>query len=444
MGICLALCINSPFASAQEEPSAAGGRIEIGLGRTDNLNRDAEELQADIATLAVGFVGRSDQRWVRASLAGDIELRKYEAEDPASDVDDVLGSVDGILELHAVPDRLLWHFRGSYGQARINPFGVTGPSNRQGTTSFLAGPEAAISLGERTLLRIDGSVSQQKYEVTKELDARKTGVRLGLERQIDSVTQLSIRLEGREVEYDIDSQIHDIATLSLEYQRELASGEALASIGRGRVEIDDGQSDPDPVTVGRLAWKRAVGARSRIEICAGREITDAGSVFENAGVAVGCPGDLGSLESVARTAGNREQGVVSTTNPLVRQGGSLSFHVDGELGNFRATISRAQDRFQEDSTFDNDSTVFEVSGSRDFAHYWRASLTARLWIQDFLDRGDKNEDQFVRVSLSRLLARGMRLTFSVEPTRRVAGFGEFDSNEYFLSIGRDFGSNRLH
>jgi hypothetical protein len=99
----------------------------------------------------------------------------------------------------------------------------------------------------------------------------------------------------------------------------------------------------------------------------------------------------------------------------------------------------AQDRFEDDSTYDNDSTIFEVSGSRDFAHHWRAELTARLWVQDYLELDVKNEDQNVRVSLSRRLARGMRLTLSYEQSRRDGGVGPFDAHDYFLTFGRDFG-----
>lgn len=436
-GVCLALCIVASLASAQEAPSTPEGYIELGLGRTDNLNRNADELQSDIGRLAVGFAGRTDRRRLRAAVVGDIEYRKYGAEELLDDDDEVLGSIDGVLELHAVPDRVQWDFRVGYGQVRIDAFGPVGPSNRQSTTSFSTGPQIALPLGQRTLLQVGGMIGGQSFEVTRELDGRSTAVRLGLERQIDSVTQLTLALEGREIEYDLDAQIHDIATLSLEYRRELASGEAFASIGRGRVEINN--EDAEPVTVGRLVWKRAVGARSRIEICAGREITDAGSAFAGAGVAIGCPGDLSGLASAARRTDNREQGGVSTTNPFVRAGGSLSFQVDSALGNFRATFSMAQDRFEEDTTYDNDSTILEVSGSRDFAHHWRAELTARLWVQDFIDLGEKNEDQFVRLSLSRLLARNMRLTLSFEQNRRVGGVRPFDANDYFLSIGRDFG-----
>jgi len=441
-GVCLVLCIVASLTwaqlvFAQEEPSTSEGYIELGLGQTDNLNRTAEELQSDIGRLAVGFAGRTDRRWLRGAVAGDIEYRKYDAEEFIDVDNEVLGSVDGVLELHAVPDRLQWDFRVGYGQVRIDALGAVGPSNRQRTTSFSTGPQIALPLGGRTLLQVGGLISEQSFEVTQNLDGRSTNVRLGLERQIDSVTQLILALEEREIEYDLDAQTHDITELSLEYRRELASGEAFASIGRGRVEIND--ADAEPVTVWQLVWNRAVGARSRIEICAGREITDAGSAFAGAGVAVGCPGDFSGLASVARTTDNREQGTVSTTNPLVRAGGSLSFQVDSVVGNFRATFSMAQDRFEEDSTYDNDSIVVEVSGSRDFAHHWRAELTARLWVQDFIDLGDKNEDQFVGLSLSRLLARNMRLTLSFEQNRRVGGVGPFDANEYFLSFGRDFG-----
>ena len=66
-------------------------------------------------------------------------------------------------------------------------------------------------------------------------------------------------------------------------------------------------------------------------------------------------------------------------------------------------------------------------------------MTAQLWVQDFIDLGDKNEDQIIRFSLSRLLARNMRLTLSYEQNRRSSGVNPFDANDYFLSFGRDFG-----
>lgn len=433
-GAGLLLCVIAPLAAAQDEPSRPEGSIELGIGHTDNLNRDVNNLESDIGLLGLGFAGSTDRRWLRAGLAGDVEFRRYHAEE---DDNEVLGSVDGALELHAVPDRVQWDFAVAYGQARIDPLGAVGPSNRQYATSFSTGPQIALPLGGRTMLQIGGSISDQSFEVTEDLDGRSMDARLGLERRINPVTQLTLALEGTEIEYDLDDQTHDIATLSLEYRRELASGEAFASIGRGEVKIND--EDAEPVTVGQVVWKRAVGARSRMEICAGREITDAGSAFTDAGTAIGCPGTLSNLASVARTTDNREQGTVSTQNPFVREGGSLSFLMDSALGHFRATVSLAQDRFEDDSTYDNDSTIFEVSGSRDFAHHWRAELAARLWIQDYVEQDDKNKDQFVRFSLSRLLARGMRLTLSYEQNRRDGGVGPFDAHDYFLTFGRDFG-----
>ena len=276
--VCLALCIVASPAFTQEELSAPEWRFEVGLGKTDNLNRDNEELESDIGKLALGFAGRTDRRWLRTALAGDIEYRKYSARSLSDDEDnDVLGSVDGELEMHALPDRVQWNFGVSYGQVRIDPLGAVGPSNRQYTTALSTGPEINLPLGERTLLRVGGMVSEERYEVTKELVGRSTSVRLALERQIDPVTQLALVAEDSETEYDLDGQIYNIDTLALEYQRELASGEAFASIGRGRVSVDD---DSEPVTVARLVWKRNVGVRSQFEICYGREIADAGSAAQ--------------------------------------------------------------------------------------------------------------------------------------------------------------------
>lgn len=422
------------LAFAQDGPPTPEASIDLGLGYTDNLNRTADEQSSDIGRLAVGFAGRTERRWLRGAIAGDVEYLKYGADDVLDD-DEVLGSVDAELKLNFVPERVQWDFDAGYGQVRIDPVGAVGPSNRQGTTSFSTGPQITFPLGGRSTLRLGGMISEQSFDETKDLDGRLTALRLGLERQLDTVTQLTIAVEADETKYDLDSRTYDIETLSLEYRRELASGEAYASVGRGRVKYDD---ISEPTTVARLVWKRAVGARSRIEFCAGREITDAGSLFAGSGVAIGCPGEFSSLASVARTTDNRIREVVATTNPMVRTGGSLSFQVDGELGSFRTTLSIAGDRFEEVSTFDNDSTILEVSGSREFARYWRAELSATRWVQDFRELGNKNEDRFIGLELSRILARGYRVSLSYEQIRRVGGVGPFDANEYFLTIGRDF------
>ena len=195
---CLALCIVTSSALAQDEPLAPEGYIELGLGRTDNLNRDAEELQSDIGRLAVGFAGRTDRRWLQAALAGDIEYRQvWCRRAPWTMTTEVLGSVDGELELHAVPDRFQWDFRFGYGQVRIDPLGAVGPSNRQRTTAFSTGPQVFLPLGERTFLQVGGTLSEQSFEVTRDLDGRMKAARLGLERQHRSYHAAYARARGK-------------------------------------------------------------------------------------------------------------------------------------------------------------------------------------------------------------------------------------------------------
>jgi hypothetical protein len=434
-GICLALCIVVSPALAQQETFAPEASIELGVGHTDNVNRDADELDSDIGRLSVGFAVRSDRRWLQTAVAGDLEYLKYSADEVSVD-DEVLGSVDGTLVVLIVPDRVQWDFGLNYGQARVDALGPVGPLNRQAVTSFSTGPQITIPLAERTSLQASGLISEQSFEERTDLDGRRTAARLGLERQIDPVTRLTFAFDVSETEYDLDSLAYEYETLSLEYRRELATGEAIASIGRGSVEIG---GNSEPTTVAQLLWKRAVGARSKIEICVGREITDAGDAFAGAGVAAGCPGDIGGMSSASRTTRSREQGTISTTSPFVRGGGSVTFLWDNEVANFRATFSLSQDRFEEISTFDNDSTAVELSGSREFARHWRAAVGARLWVQDFNEVGEKNEDQSVSLSVSRRLSGNMRLSLSFEQIRRDGGVDPFDSNEYFLSLGRDFG-----
>ena len=157
------MCTVVAPVSAQDEAPRPQGSIELGLGQTDNLNRNAEELESDIGRIAVRFAGRADRRWFQAALAADVEYRKYGAEELEDEDDEVLGSIDGLLELIAVPDRLQWDFRAGYGQVRIDAFGAISPSNRQQTSTFSTGPKVAIPLGARTFLQIGGLISEQTF-----------------------------------------------------------------------------------------------------------------------------------------------------------------------------------------------------------------------------------------------------------------------------------------
>ncbi|HEY8549716.1 MAG TPA: hypothetical protein VIL35_07170, partial [Vicinamibacterales bacterium] len=143
-----------------EEAPPPEARIELGVGESDNLNRDAAALRSDMTILGLGFGARRNTRLVRGALAGDVELREYGAEGLADD-DEVLGSIDGVLELHVVPDRFRWDAESNFGQVRTDPSAPVGPENRERTTVFSTGPRLSWPVGGRNTLEVGADVAER-------------------------------------------------------------------------------------------------------------------------------------------------------------------------------------------------------------------------------------------------------------------------------------------
>jgi hypothetical protein len=236
--------------------------LEFGVGESDNLFRTATPLRSDITSLGSVFNLRRDQRLVRGSLVGDIRFLKYGA-DQIVDDSEVVGSVDGKLELHIVPERFHWDFNYDYGQARTDPRAPVGPGNRQHTTVTSTGPELALPFGTRNAFELGAHIAERHFETSTELDSRLTTVRFGVRRDLSPITRLTLSLEQSENKFDLQPDSYTFRILSVEYRKQLASGEALASLGRGDVETA-GRSEP--TTVARLNWRRALGTRSHIEV----------------------------------------------------------------------------------------------------------------------------------------------------------------------------------
>src|SRR6185295_19057075 len=114
--------------------------IEVGAGHTDNLNRDAARISSEVDLVGVAFAAsRKDQGVMRGAIRGDVQYLKYGAAGLTED-HEVLGSVDGVLEAHIVPDRFQWDVRYDYGQVRADPREAVGPTNRLRSTTTSTGP----------------------------------------------------------------------------------------------------------------------------------------------------------------------------------------------------------------------------------------------------------------------------------------------------------------
>jgi hypothetical protein len=424
----------APAADAAARPQL---RVGLSLGRTDNVGRNTSEVPSDLTILDLGFNARTDQRRLKGALLGDLEFRHYGADTLIED-HEVFGSVDGKLGISLVPQRFVWDFEENYGQTRIDPLQPVGPNNRQRTVVVSTGPRLDVPLGGRNALQLAAQLAERTYESSNQLDGRTTSARLGFSHALDTVTKLSVTFDSSRNEFDNDQQAYEFRILSVAYAKTLATGDAEVRIGRGKVDIG---AESTPTTVGRIEWRRNIGTRSRLNLWAGRELTDAGELFRYGGIVGGgaTAADLSAVTSVFGANDSRLSGIALSNSPLRRSTVGTRVDLLGRALTVRIGASVARDRFELDDTLDNDSTTLELSLGRDFARRWNGDLRFSVVRQDFAIATRDNEDRASRLMVTRKLASRSRVSVVLERNRRDGGVGLYTETVYLVSVGHDFG-----
>ena len=414
--------------------------IRLGTGQTDNVARDStSEVRTDFDVFGLRFNARSDTQRVTGALFGDVELRQYPSNAVLRDDEEVIGSADGILSVHIVPERFTWHFQQNFGQTRTNLFAPVGPNNRERAAVSSTGPQLVLPAGRRNTLEMGGRVSDRTFEDSAQLDSRVTAAELRLARSVGVTTEVSISLAQSEYEYETDDQTYEFEVLFLTYAKELATGLVQLDLGGGEINIG---SDSESTAVGRFQWDRDVGSRSRLGVWAGHELTDAGDLFRLGGVSGVRQNSLSGLENVLSLNDNRLRSIVLSRSPLQRSILGTQLAVAGALTTFAVSVAFSDDSFEREDTLDNSATTIQVSAGREFARSWRGEVNVVVQRQDFQDPpGDitrDNDDTLGGLAAIRQIGRRMSVSIAYERFRRDSVFDVRHENQYLVSLAYDF------
>lgn len=429
---------------ARDERPGPSFNVEIGYGQTDNLGRRASsEIRSDITTLGLAFGLTADRRRLDGRIVGDVDWRHYGA-DEVRDDQEAVGSVDGALSLHAVPDIFIWDFFLNQGQTRTDPLAPVGPDNRDQTKVVTIGPRVALPIGERNRLDVSARKSERSYRDSGFLDSEMSSVNLGFSHALDSVTDIALTFEQWETDYDDSPQSYEYESISLAYTRDFASGGMEFSLGRG--EIDFGMSG-DPRAVGRIAWDRDIAARSRIRLWLSKEYTDAGELFRLGGVPAtrrvslsAVPGTLATQDEIGSSElglnETRLNSVVQSADPALRSTAGLQLSLTGRRIDVGISFETAENKFVTGSTLSSDLEIFSVSASREIGGQWRVGVGVTFLEEDFSELGVNNGENDGAITLTRLVGRQSTLSIRYGRSHRGSGINQFEENVYRISFGR--------
>ena len=439
--LCLVVGV-APIAdvvSAQELPAPARAptpRQQVGLdaggGQTDNLGRDSSQLRSDFRFLGLNVDAGMASRRLEGRLLSDVEWRKYGAQEVVDD-HEVVGSLDGNMALHLVPQRFVWDFETNFGQLRSDPLAPSSPTNREQTAVFSTGPRIYLPAGPRNLVEIEARASERRFENSSQLDGRFSVLRLGFSHALSHVARLRVTVEDSQNELDTGDEPYDFRIASVTYERKLASGAVELTVGRGEVRIPPNE---DSTEVAQFAWNRDVGTRSHLRVWAGHELTDAGEIFRLAGAPADLSGDeLSGFSDIVDTNDDRLRGIVLSPSPLQRSDVGTTVEWEGHRTAVALSISGSEDDFELDPSLNNKLAAVDVYLRREFSHRWSGEIGLSRNRQDFTTRHQVNDDFRRRILIRRTFARTLQLSISGELNGRDSEIDPYDENVYKVTIG---------
>ena len=437
-------------AYAQDEPALPGPedreiRLDLRLGHTDNLGRDSSNVPSGIKALAARFMAAVDRSRVDGAIVGNIEYRKYAASQILDD-SELIGAIDGNLIFHMVPDVFMWDIQENLGQARTNPLAPLSPGNRELTTVVSTGPRLNLPVGQRNVLQLSRRQSERRYENSTRLDSTVRATRLFLARSLTPTTRINLTVDRQDADYVVAVTGYRLGSASIGYDRELPSGAVELSIGRGEIRLG---AIRQTSAVGRFAWDKSIGVRSRFSLWASREPTDSGETFRLGGLPatssvglVNIPGNEsaynGGQGADSGTNDARLSDIVLTSNPAIRSTVGARTTLVASQWTLGISAERSRDEFEADNSFDNRFTRFGIAAGRSFGRQWSGTLNLAVYRQVFVTSGVRNRDRSGGIALTRSVGKNSSLSISYESNHRDSGFALYDEGLYFVSFGHDF------
>lgn len=437
----LACGLATPVAAQQH-----GVGLNVAYGETNNLGLDSGQGVSSAFNM-VGLdlaLGHESER-VISVLNGDVAEYHYAAAGVLPTQKQVVGSLDGRLGLEIVPDRFGWDFAESFGQARTNPLGPIGPRNRERVTVVSTGPRATIPLGNRNSLDLQGRVSDRSFQKSDLLDARVTAGQVGFTHNISRVSQLGVDISQSTTDFANVDLRYDVDNAYVSYSRQFASGGIQTRIGTGQVKIGSSSSS---IGVMNFSWNRLLGARSRFEVTAGHEFTDAGEIFRLGGVPglggtpIGTLTRLGPVRDITDVTDARSRDVLLNSNPVQRTSAGIGFNVSGQRTRMSIGFGMSKDQYEDTGSnnalvLNNDAQRVNFVLTRIFNPRWNATLQVREWRRKFVDTTQADQDLRERIDVARELTQRASLQFAVQHNERNKGRSPYKEDVYIVLFHYD-------
>src|SRR5688572_12001360 len=370
----------------------------LGHVESNNLSRTAAERDGsyEAAGLVLGL-GRDSTR-LDASISADLEYREYSLDELDNEI---VGILSAAAEIDVIQDHFSWAFSDDFGQGLTDPFGGTGPVNREGINVIGTGPRLALPLGTRMSVELRGTYLERRFDESGDaVDSDSLVSELGLYRQTSATSRFGIVASTNDVEYvDVLAPEYQIDRLSLRYEKQLATGRVVADLGENDI-TSLGVARDEPLY--NFLWTRSLTSRSELTIRAARELTDSGGV-------------LGAVLE-PEPQGSSFAGVLVIPNPLEQRRLDVSYVLTMSRTVISADVGSWKGEYIGNQLYDNDTTAMRLSFIRTISPTLVFGVGYNDIDRDFVDSAGAepdSEDSWTAAWINRSFGRRLNLGLAI-------------------------------
>jgi hypothetical protein len=249
--------------------------VGLGVGRSDNVLRTANNTESayfGIAGLEVDLEQKT--RSLTTLVKGDVQYVKYYTDSYGSEL---VGRLDGTMQLSIVPERIEWLIQDNFGVSEIDQFGGDALSNLQNVNYFTTGPRLSARVGQQVYLQLDGRYSMVDFE-NSALDSNRIEGEFAVGFDLSAASRLSLVATSEDIRFGDSVATEGNTRRSGQLRYSLKGARTVFGLGTGAIWSSQG-TDHVSAPLFRVDISRKVSSALKISLTASSTLTDGGNSF---------------------------------------------------------------------------------------------------------------------------------------------------------------------
>ena len=421
----IALVLTHALASAAEAETLSYG-VDAGVAQTDNVTlAPSNKVSQTIAIADADFDVKKQSRLLDVDAKGNFSYLDYLQNAYGSQL---IGRFDGLAHFAIIPERLIWMLQDDFGQAALDPFTPTTPTNLENVNYLSTGPDVNFRLGGTSFINLSARYARSTYATSPYNSNRWFGsLAWGLQLSSRSTVSLNADTERVQFENTVVNSDYDRTNGFVRYSIQGARTELSADLGGTRI-TQNGSSTSGGLA--KVELSRKISAAAKLTFTAGHTLTDASTSFSN--LQSGATGTVGTAPA-AQTSNNYTSNFASVGWQYSRNRTILAVSARWE-----------KDSYSEEPALDHTWGGVELSFQRQLSRAFTAELVGRYYRTDYshavvttVDGSSEYKDGWISAGMTWRYGRGLEVRLRGEHSSRNAsepnaGYGE---NRVLLTVG---------